>query len=486
MAADLFGDWREEIVWKTTDETEIRIYSTAIPTSYKLPTLMHDSYYRASVAMQNNHYNQPNNISYYLGAETTEVPVFEGYVMNNGEKITNPDLKGTHGTYIIGNGNVGTFTMKLLADSPNAMVGNDIVKIDENDSNVTPMIIDGRTLVPARFIAENLGMDVTFDNDTREVGLSGNGYNVKMTLDKAEYTVNDKPYTLDVPAAAINDRTMIPLRAMAEAVGMKVEWDGERKLIYLGKHAFYDADQSDRYVEGMKTGVMPEPAIEATPEPTENPLLTAPYTEYTDKNGKEWNIYIDEDFESYDLGNAAGWEGTKPAPLDSIGVITSNGSKVMGISGSSKGNRNAVYTAPFAIDGTALVEFDWMPGVCEGGTSYGEIRLADSNGKVFLGIRTVNGQGLQYSTGGGISNSGLETAEWKDTGSTNLEAVYHITVEADFAAKKCSLSINDKKIGDVEFSAPENFNAIEVLAVRQEKNFTWATEIDNLKAGKLN
>lgn len=486
VAADLFGDWRDEIIWKTTDEKEIRIYSTAIPTSYKIPTLMHDSYYRASIAMQNNHYNQPANVSYYLGAETTQVPVFEGYVIKDGEKLTNPDLTGEHQAYYIGAVKPGTFSMKLMIDCPNAIVGNDIARIDPEDENVAPMIVGDRTLVPVRFIAENLGMRVDWNGDTREVGFEGNGYNVKMTLDKAEYTVNDKPYTLDVPAAAINDRTMIPLRAMAEAVGMKVEWDGERKLIYLGKHAFYDADQSDRYVEGMKTGVIPEPVQEATPEPTENPLLTASYTEYTDKNGKSWNIYIDEDFESYNIGDAAGWEGTKPAPLDSIGVIAGKSSKVMGISGSSKGNRNAVYTAPFEIDGTALVEFDWMPGVCEGGASYGEIRLADGNGKVFLGIRTVNGQGLQYSTGGGISNTGLETAEWKDTGSTDLEAVYHITAEADFAAKKCSLSINDKKIGEVEFSAPENFNAIEVLAVRQEKNFTWATEIDNLKAGKLN
>jgi len=101
VSADLFGDWREEVVWKTTDEKEIRIYSTAIPTSYKLNTLMHDSYYRASVAVQNNHYNQPPNVGYYLGAETTEIPVFEGYVEKDGIKYTNPDLKALHGTYTL-------------------------------------------------------------------------------------------------------------------------------------------------------------------------------------------------------------------------------------------------------------------------------------------------------------------------------------------------------------------------------------------------
>ncbi len=484
-AADIFGDWRDEIIFKTKDEKEIRIYSTAIPTSYKIPTLMHDSYYRASIAMQNNHYNQPANVSYYLGAETTEVPVFEGYVMKDGKKLTNPDLTGAHMTYDIGNTKPPAFSMKLLINSPNALVGSDMVRIDGDDANVTPMIVDDRTLVPVRFIAENFGMNVTWNGDTREVGFVGNGYSVKMTLDKTEYTVNDKSYTLDVPAVSINDRTMIPLRAMAEAVGMQVEWDGERQLIYLGKHAFYDKADSDRYAEGLKTGTMPEPEPEATPEPTPDPLLNAQYTDYTDTEGKTWRIYVDEDYESYSSGDAAGWAGTKPAPLDSIGVMPNGSGKVMDISGSSKGNRNAIYTAPYAIGGKALIEFDWTPGECTGGTSYGEIRLADSSGKVFLGIRTVSGVGLEYSTGGSVSNGGLETESWKSTGMTKLDAKRRVSVEADFETKTCRLSVDGKEIGEIEFYNSENFGMIEVLAVRQEKNFTWSTQLDNLRIGQL-
>lgn len=76
----------KKLYGKPQNEKEIRIYSTSIPTSYKLNTLMHDSYYRASVAVQNNHYNQPPNLSYYLGAETTKVPMFEGYVIKDGKK----------------------------------------------------------------------------------------------------------------------------------------------------------------------------------------------------------------------------------------------------------------------------------------------------------------------------------------------------------------------------------------------------------------
>ena len=67
LSADLFGDWREEIVCRTADNKELRIYSTPIPTEIKLYTLMHDPQYRLSIAWQNVAYNQPPHTSYYLG-----------------------------------------------------------------------------------------------------------------------------------------------------------------------------------------------------------------------------------------------------------------------------------------------------------------------------------------------------------------------------------------------------------------------------------
>ena len=490
-AADILGDWRDEIIFKTKDEKEIRIYSTAIPTSYKIPTLMHDSFYRASIAMQNNHYNQPANVSYYLGAETTEVPVFEGYVMKDGQKLTNPDLTSAHQTYSIGETKPGTFTIKLLVGSPNAIVGNDIVKIDKNDNAIVPTIVDDRTLVPVRFIAESLGMIVNFDDATQEVSFKGNGYTVKMTLDQTEYTVNDRKYTLDVPAKTMNDRTMIPLRAMAEAVGMQVEWDEARNLIYLGKHAFYDKAESDRFVEGMKTGAIPTPAPSPTPEATEDPTTLYPSTEYTDEAGDTWNLYLNEDFESYSLGDSAGWAGTKPAPLDSMKVTSSGGSKVIAISGASKGNRNAIYSAPFAMSGNVLVEFDWKPGTCTGGSSYGEIRLADGSGKVFFSSRTFASNALEYSYGGSISNGGLETAPWTEINSSfsDRNKVYHFVVKADFNNKKLNATVTmgnkTAEIKDVPIETASGFQSVEILAVRQEKNFDWATEVDNIKAGMI-
>ena len=67
LIADLFGDWREEIVmWDWSDKTSLDIYSTTIPTDYRIPTLMHDHTYRMGVAWQQTAYNQPAHLGYYL------------------------------------------------------------------------------------------------------------------------------------------------------------------------------------------------------------------------------------------------------------------------------------------------------------------------------------------------------------------------------------------------------------------------------------
>ena len=66
LTADLFGDWREEIVLRYGDG--VRIYFSTIPTNYRLTTLMHDSQYRCAIAWQNVGYNQSPHTSYYIGS----------------------------------------------------------------------------------------------------------------------------------------------------------------------------------------------------------------------------------------------------------------------------------------------------------------------------------------------------------------------------------------------------------------------------------
>ena len=67
LSADILGDWREEIIARSQDGKELRIFSTSIPTKHRLRTLMHDPHYRLSVAWQNVGYNQPPHTSFFLG-----------------------------------------------------------------------------------------------------------------------------------------------------------------------------------------------------------------------------------------------------------------------------------------------------------------------------------------------------------------------------------------------------------------------------------
>jgi len=69
LSADIFGDWREELIVRAADSKSIRIYCTPYETDYRITTLMHDPQYRNQVAGQNTAYNQPPHASFYLGSE---------------------------------------------------------------------------------------------------------------------------------------------------------------------------------------------------------------------------------------------------------------------------------------------------------------------------------------------------------------------------------------------------------------------------------
>ncbi|WP_211234792.1 cellulose binding domain-containing protein [Glycomyces arizonensis] len=74
LTADLFGDWREEVIWRTSDSSALRIYATPYETDLRIATLMHDIQYRVAVAWQNTAYNQPPHQSFYIGSEVNDYP----------------------------------------------------------------------------------------------------------------------------------------------------------------------------------------------------------------------------------------------------------------------------------------------------------------------------------------------------------------------------------------------------------------------------
>jgi hypothetical protein len=74
LSGDILGDWREEVIWRTSDNTALQIWSTTITATNRLVTLVHDSQYREALAWQNVGYNQPPNPSFFLGAGMATPP----------------------------------------------------------------------------------------------------------------------------------------------------------------------------------------------------------------------------------------------------------------------------------------------------------------------------------------------------------------------------------------------------------------------------
>lgn len=114
LSADIFGDWREELIVRAADSKSVRIYTTTYTTDYRITTLMHDVQYRTQVSAQNTAYNQPPHLSYYLGSEKgvperERVKVLDqGEVVNPNPVIT-PESFDNGSTYRIKNVNSGLY-----------------------------------------------------------------------------------------------------------------------------------------------------------------------------------------------------------------------------------------------------------------------------------------------------------------------------------------------------------------------------------------
>lgn len=111
-----------------------------------------------------------------------------------------------------------------------------IVKVDGKAINFPdqePTIVNDRTLVPVRFIAENLGYDVEWNMADNSAVIDDGKIIMYIGTNKAK--INGQNVTLDVASTLINDRTMVPLRVVAETLNCTVDWFGTNRMILVNK-----------------------------------------------------------------------------------------------------------------------------------------------------------------------------------------------------------------------------------------------------------
>ena len=101
------------------------------------------------------------------------------------------------------------------------------------ESDVPPVIIKERTLIPARAVFENMGASVAWDEETRVVEVSLGTSTVKLTIDSKTAFVNGKQVAMEVPAMIIDSRTLIPVRFVAESLSCGVGWDDLSRTVKI-------------------------------------------------------------------------------------------------------------------------------------------------------------------------------------------------------------------------------------------------------------
>lgn len=143
---------------------------------------------------------------------------------------------------------VSAMAMTAFAASPTA--ANVTVKVDGkvvDFPDQEPVIQNDRTLVPVRFIAESLGYDVEWNPDDNSAVIDGGKIIMYIGTNKAK--INGQNVTLDVASTLINDRTMVPLRVIAETLDCTVDWFSTNHMILVNKRASDGSEMSvfERY-----------------------------------------------------------------------------------------------------------------------------------------------------------------------------------------------------------------------------------------------
>jgi len=138
----------------------------------------------------------------------------------------------------------------------------------EVQTDVPPVIENMRTLVPVRAVTEALGFEVEWDQETRTATLTKGKTTIQLTEGSSEAVVNGEKVTLDVAPFIVSDRMMVPVRFVAEQIGLYVDWDQETRTVLINSHPPAEepaeTEESDEAGETGETGEAEQPAEPAS------------------------------------------------------------------------------------------------------------------------------------------------------------------------------------------------------------------------------
>lgn len=197
-------------------------------------------------ASRNNH-NKLLELSYKIG-ETTHTTDYNARTYRQSIIENRLSLDGIYG--VVMPENIGTYRFELngnyyfdikddetsyycipksaLTDKIKVVYGDSILAFD-----VAPVTESNRTLVPMRFLFEQMGAEVAWNADTNTATVTKGEDVISFSIDNTNASVNGEVKTMDVPARLIENKTMIPVRFLSEELGYIVGWDEETKIVTI-------------------------------------------------------------------------------------------------------------------------------------------------------------------------------------------------------------------------------------------------------------
>lgn len=161
--------------------------------------------------------------------------------------------------------------MVFILDNNSYTANGELIVMD-----VSPSIIENRTMLPVRYVATPLGADVSWDNETRKVTVSSGKTNMELWIGQSKALVNGKYIPIDTDNAnvkplIINGRTMLPIRFVTETLGCNVQWDEATRKITIIKTESNTDSQKD-----PSEGLLVKPDLSKLPEVNLKPPVVQP------------------------------------------------------------------------------------------------------------------------------------------------------------------------------------------------------------------
>ncbi len=258
LQADLFGDWREELVLRHSDNTALRVFTSLTPSDYKFTTFMHDSQYRCAIAWQNTAYNQPPHQSYYIGydKELSEYVQPNIYVKEPDPEVvfTVTDMEGNPAEGVsvsVGgaskvtdkNGVVslripaGTYTYTADSESYNLASGEiTVVAGQTNTQSIRLVEIPDSVITVTSSGSPVSGAAVTINKKTVKSGADGK-ITIKLRTGEYDYTAVCRKYNTKTGKLTVAENGSPDLKIELEAIDYVYDSDKDangEKFVYSG------------------------------------------------------------------------------------------------------------------------------------------------------------------------------------------------------------------------------------------------------------